>query len=64
MKLRRNNAKAGWLKIRLNVMDLYDMQFIAIKKDEVVVLVEKTGVYNDQLQTIFTDVTGLNTRLF
>lgn len=64
MQLRRNKAKAKWLKITLNVMDTYDMQFIDLDKDhKLVVKAEKKNVYNDQLQEIFTSVTGLETSL-
>lgn len=63
MQLRRNNAKAKYLKIILTVMDVYTMQFITFKNNELVILKEYNNVYNDMLQSIFTNVTGLNTHL-
>ena len=63
MQIMRNKAKAKWLQITLNSIDLYDMQFIGIKSGEVVVLDEKKGLYDDMLQPVFTFVTGLNTHL-
>ena len=63
MQLRRNQAKAKWLKISLTVMDVYTMQFYALKNDAPVIVKEVKGVYNDMLQETFTNVTGLNTRL-
>ena len=63
MQLRRNLAKAKWLKITLTVMDVYTMQFFALKNNEPVIVKEFNNVYNDMLQGIFTNVTGLNTSL-
>ncbi len=79
MKLTRNKSKANRLKIQYNSMDLYDMEFIRIKKvlnkeysaigikiyDDVSETVKTyNDVYGDMLQDIFTEVTGLYTRLF
>ena len=63
MQLRRNISKAKWLKIKLTVMDVYTMQFFALKNDTPIIVREFTGIYNDMLQSIFTEVTGLNTSL-
>jgi hypothetical protein len=59
----RNKLKARFVKISLNVMDTYDIQFKTIKKNEVITLDKISGIYNDQLQEIFTDRTGLQTHL-
>lgn len=79
MKLTRNQSKANHLKIQLNGLDLYDMQFIKIGKkinkeyslagikiydDTMEVITEHNDCYNDMLEDIFTSVTGLYTRLF
>jgi len=49
-----------YVKIRLNVMDTYDVEFLSRNG----VLIEKVdGVYNDQLQSTFTEHTGLYTYL-
>lgn len=79
LKLTRNKSKANHLKIQLNGLDLYDMEFIKIGKklnkeyalagikiydDTMEVITEYNDVYNDMLEDIFTSVTGLYTRLF
>lgn len=64
MNLSRNKAGAKWLKITLNEMDTYDMVFFTADKDlNIKVKAEKKNIYFDQLQDIFTQVTGLNTSL-
>jgi len=68
MDLIRNKAKANRLKITLTDMDTYIMKFYnqQIKNyTEVVITNEKTieGVYCDQLQEMFTEITGLDTAL-
>lgn len=63
MKLRRNQSKANYLKITLNGSDLYDMEFIKIISGNMKTVAEKKDVYNDMLQGIFTEVTGLYTHL-
>ena len=76
LKLARNKSKANELKITLNGLDLYDMEFIYHKYPK---LNKKTwifekevkkevktykDIYFDQLQELFTEVTGIYTRLF
>jgi hypothetical protein len=76
MKLTRNGSKANMLEIKLNGKDLYDVRFYRysggrmnmktlavspVKFEDVEVI---NDVYFDQLQEIFTRVTGLYTRLF
>jgi hypothetical protein len=58
-------AKKGinYIRIKLTAMDLYDMEFISVRGGNVKVIGHETGVYNDQLQSIFTKYTGLNTSL-
>lgn len=63
MKLTRNKAGANKLVVTLNSMDTYDLKFMSIRGASVKVKKEVEGVYNDQLQSIFTDVTGLYTSL-
>jgi hypothetical protein len=63
MQLRRNLAKAKWLKITLTVMDVYTMEFFALKNNEPVIIKRIEGIYNDMLQGIFTNITGLNANL-
>jgi hypothetical protein len=56
------------VNITLNSMDTYDMTFrrITIRKGifKNKVIDTREGIYNDQLQEVFTRVTGLNTRLW
>lgn len=58
-------AKNGinYIRITLTSMDLYNMEFIKARGTDIKVVVEKDGIYNDQLQDVFTQVTGLYTRL-
>jgi len=77
IKLVKNISKAQYLKIQLNYLDLYNMEFTRIKKsqnpeykkmgikiyDEEIIPIEIQDVYCDQLQEIFTEVTGMYTRL-
>ncbi len=60
----KGSRKANVVEIRLNAMDLYDMTFRKMGRNGVVDVEEHNDVYNDQLQEIFTKVTGLYTRLF
>lgn len=62
MKLRRNTSGANWLQIRLNGADLYDLRFIKAGKT-LTTKAEYSDIYCDQLEDIFTQVTGLYTRL-
>lgn len=62
--LRRNKSGAQYLKITLNSMDLYDIVFSRInRKNELVIVKELNGYYDDMLQGMFTEVTGLYTHL-
>lgn len=65
MKLTRNSAGAQYLKITLNSMDTYDMIFFKVNSKTLdrTTIKEYNNVYDDMLQDLFTDVTGLNTHL-
>lgn len=64
MQLKRNVSKAKYLTITLNAMDTYNMKFISINsKHELTTVAEHNDVYNDMLQNIFTEVTGMYTHL-
>ena len=67
MHLTKKSAKAKYLQITLNDSDTYTMVFtktVGKKYEEELVEVAKfEGVYNDMLQSVFTNVTGLLTRL-
>ena len=76
MILPRNGSKANRLEVTLNGLDLYDMRFYRqtggtwdSKKFEfrpIKVVEDKTytDIYCDQLEEIFTQHTGMYTRLF
>lgn len=79
LKLAKNQSKANHLKIQLNSNDLYNMEFIQHKKminkeyktiglkvyeDEFITVNTYNDLYYDQLEEIFTNVTGLYTSLF
>lgn len=77
MGLARNASKANRLDITLNSMDTYDMRFyrytsarystrggqFKMYPEKITTVKEYTGVCFDQLQELFTNVTGLYTRL-
>lgn len=51
------------IKIELNSMDEYDLTFSYVHGAKATLVEEITGIYNDQLQEIFTRQTGLYTTL-
>ncbi len=57
--------KANKCKITLTPMDLYDMAFYKFSPSKFTCPEVKIfeGIYFDQLQTIFTDFTGLDTKI-
>jgi hypothetical protein len=67
MHLTKNAAKAKYLQITLNNNDTYTMIFtktVGKKYEEEIVEVAKVeNIYGDMLQPIFTNVTGLLTKL-
>ena len=64
MTLTKNKVKAKYLRIVLDANDTYTMTFFSLKRNlDVLIKSEKTGIYFDQLQSIFTEVTGLDTHL-
>lgn len=65
MHLTTNKVKAKYLRIELMGDDTYTMTFRkrANKDLECPIVKQIEGVYCDQLEEIFTDVTGLYTRL-
>ena len=63
MKLVKNNSKANYLRIKLTPADEYDIDFIKVGKNKMEFIEQYTGAHFDQLQDIFTGVTGLLTKL-
>lgn len=78
VKLARNQSRSQYLKIQYNSMDLYNLEFFRIKRtqnpeykaigikiydEEHISLKTFEDVYGEDLQDIFTSVTGMYTRL-
>lgn len=63
-KIGRNAKNVNYVRITLNSMDTYDVEFLNINVNRVKTVSKVEGVYNDQLQEIFTENTGMATRLF
>ena len=51
------------IRITLTSSDLYNVEFISVRGTNIKTVKEVKGVYNDQLQSIFTQYTGLYTSL-
>lgn len=76
MSIPKNMSKANRLKISLNWDDTYTMRFykytaprlnhkaMTYTNEKTEEVVKYDGVYFDQLQELFTQVTGMYTRLF
>ena len=58
-------AKGGinYVRITLTSMDLYNIEFLKARGTDLKVVASEKGVYNDQLQQMFTKHTGMHTRL-
>lgn len=63
MKLSRNQSGANYLSIELTPRDTYKMTFSSIRNFNITTKKVMDDVYCDQLQSMFTHVTGLYTRL-
>ena len=75
MTLAGNASKANRLDVTLNASDTYDMAFyrytpvkvcrktFEVKNEQFIEVAKFDGIYCDQLQSLFTEVTGLYTRL-
>ena len=71
----RNSSKANTVKITLNGLDLYDVEFIkytpfkfnintgAIREEKIEVVEKLENYYDDMLQDGFTNITGMYTHL-
>ena len=65
MKIGRNSSNSNYLKITLNSMDTYDMEFAKLTKmGEKKSVTEYKNVYNDLMRGTFTAHTGMYTSLF
>ena len=65
MRIGRNKTSSNYLKITLNMMDLYDVRFsrVSLKGGERSVT-EYNNIFNDQLVEVFEKHTGMYTKLF
>ena len=59
----RGSRKVTHVKIVLDPLDTYTVEFIKIHGNTMKTVNIETGIYNDMLQDIFTKNTGLNTSL-
>ena len=65
MKIGRNSSNSNYLKITLNSMDLYDMEFAKVSRmGEKKSVTEYNNVYNDSMVEVFEKHTGIYTKLF
>ena len=62
-KIGRNSKSISHVIITLKSSDLYDVEFIRMRGVKRTVVKKVKGVYADQLQTMFTKYTGMNTKL-
>jgi hypothetical protein len=66
----RNAASVNRVRITLNGLDLYDLEFGSIRKKRnasgysVTIKAEHKNVYNDQLTELFEQATGMRLSLF
>jgi hypothetical protein len=63
MKIGRNSKKVTHVRIVLNHLDLYDVEFLSIRNLNVKTVDTASGIYADDLQRVFTGGTGLDTHL-
>ena len=62
-RIMRNSKGVSHIRMRLSSMDLYDMEFLAIRAGKIKVKSKEKGVYGDQLGVMIKKNTGLNVRL-
>ena len=63
MKIGKNAKSISHVRIKLNGKDLYDMEFLRARGANIKVVSQANDIYNDQLQSVFTEHTGLDTHL-
>jgi hypothetical protein len=60
----RGSNKANYIKVTLNSMDTYDVEYGKIRGDKYHVVAEDKGIYDDMLLKSIENNTGLYTKLF
>jgi hypothetical protein len=62
-KIGRNSKSINYVRITLNPKDMYDMEFIRTRNLDLKVVKRVNDIYFDQLQSVFTENTGMETHL-
>jgi len=62
-RIGKNSSGINYVKITLNAMDTYDIEFGKILGTEYKVVKAVNDIYNNQLQEIFKKYTGMDTHL-
>jgi len=62
-KIMRNSKGVSHIRMRLTSLDLYDMEFLAIRAGKIKVKSKEKGVYGDTLRVMIKKNTGLNVKL-
>jgi hypothetical protein len=62
-KLPKAKSGINFVRITLTSMDVYNVEFISLRGTNIKTVATEKGVYNDQLQSVFTKHTGLYTSL-
>lgn len=63
-KIGRNSGSVSHIRVTLLPFDTYKMEFLRVRALKVNVVKTFEDIYCDQLQELFTEVTGMHTRLF
>ena len=62
-KIGRNSKSVNYIRITLNSMDCYDVEFLNIRAGNLKVVSKENGIYNDMLRGAIERNTGLCTLL-
>ena len=62
-KIGRNSKSINYVRIKLNSIDTYNMDFLMIRAGKITVKSRAEGVFNEQLESVFNQHTGMNTLL-
>ena len=61
--MKENSKNVNYVRINLNSMDTYDVEFLSVRKFKEKVKSSAKGVYADMLRGTFEQHTGLRTSL-
>ena len=62
-KIGRNSKSVSHIRIKLNVMDLYDLEYIRVRAGKITTVSTETNIYFDGLRESIERNTGLVTSL-